>query len=57
MADLLHGRFVWAELMTPDPKSAEAFYTKVVGWTAEAFPGSGVPYTVPGRPAARVSAA
>lgn len=46
MADLLHGRFVWAELMTPDPKAAEAFYTKVVGWTTEAFPGSGMPYTV-----------
>ena len=28
------GRFVWHELMTPDPKAAEIFYSKVIGWTA-----------------------
>jgi uncharacterized protein len=27
-----HGRFLWYELMTTDPKAAKAFYTEVVGW-------------------------
>jgi uncharacterized protein len=27
-----HGRFVWYELMTPDPDAAKAFYAEVVGW-------------------------
>ena len=31
-----HGRFIWYELMTPDQAGSEAFYTKVVGWTAAA---------------------
>ena len=26
------GRFVWHELMTPDPEAALKFYTQVVGW-------------------------
>ncbi|MBN9039505.1 MAG: VOC family protein [Rhizobiales bacterium] len=39
--------FFWYELMTPDMKGAEAFYTAVVGWTPQAFdPGGGMPYTV-----------
>jgi len=29
--------FFWYELMTPDPKAAEAFYTAVVGWKAQPF--------------------
>ncbi|WP_027057870.1 VOC family protein [Mesorhizobium loti] len=29
--------FFWYELMTTDLDAAEAFYTKVVGWTAEPF--------------------
>jgi predicted enzyme related to lactoylglutathione lyase len=33
------GRYVWFELLTHDPKKAIAFYTKVVGWGTEAFPG------------------
>ena len=28
------GRFVWYELMTPDPEGAKAFYEAVVGWQA-----------------------
>jgi len=32
------GRFVWVELVTPDPNAAMAFYTKVVGWTVTPFP-------------------
>ena len=27
-----HGKFVWYELMTTDPKAAAAFYEKVFGW-------------------------
>jgi uncharacterized protein len=27
-----HGRFLWYELMTTDPKAAKAFYAEVVGW-------------------------
>jgi predicted enzyme related to lactoylglutathione lyase len=46
MADLLHGRFVWSELTTTDPKAAEGFYKSVVGWTSEPFPGAGMPYTI-----------
>jgi predicted enzyme related to lactoylglutathione lyase len=29
------GRFVWYELLTSDPKAAQAFYGKVVGWGAQ----------------------
>jgi uncharacterized protein len=49
MADLLHGRFVWSELMTTDAKSAERFYARVVGWKTKPFPGSetsDMPYTL-----------
>ncbi len=42
----LLGRPLWYELMTTDPKAAEAFYTTVVGWTAKPFEGSPQPYTV-----------
>jgi predicted enzyme related to lactoylglutathione lyase len=41
-----HGRFVWYELMTTDPKAAEVFYAEVVGWgTVDASMG-GIPYLV-----------
>ena len=26
------GKFVWYELLTSDPKAAETFYQKIVGW-------------------------
>ena len=39
------GRHVWSELMTTDPKAAETFYDKVVGWTSEPFGNSPQPYT------------
>jgi hypothetical protein len=45
MAQPWHGRFCWYELMTTDPRAAEGFYAKVVGWRAEPFPGGG-PYTL-----------
>src|SRR5258706_8895044 len=31
------GQFLWHELMTTDPKAAEAFYSKVVGWKTKPF--------------------
>jgi uncharacterized protein len=33
----LRGRFLWHELMTPNPNAAERFYTKVVGWKTQAW--------------------
>jgi hypothetical protein len=38
------GRFVWYDLMTPDPKKAEPFYTKVIGWGTQEM--EGMPYTM-----------
>lgn len=35
-----HGDFIWYELLTPDLKAAQSFYSKVVGWT---FADSGTP--------------
>ena len=37
MADNMRGRFVWHELMTPDPKAAASFYGKLVGWAPKAY--------------------
>jgi predicted enzyme related to lactoylglutathione lyase len=37
MADNMRGRFVWHELMTPDPKAAASFYGKVVGWQPKPY--------------------
>lgn len=42
----LLGRPVWYELMTTDTAAAQAFYEKVVGWTAAPFEGSPMPYTI-----------
>jgi predicted enzyme related to lactoylglutathione lyase len=42
----LLGRHVWSELITPDPKAAEKFYTSVIGWTAAPFGESPTPYTI-----------
>jgi uncharacterized protein len=39
MVDTLLGRVVWYELLTTDMKAAEAFYSQVVGWTAQPFGG------------------
>lgn len=38
--------FVWYELMTTDAKAAEAFYTRVVGWTAAPVDQPGMDYTI-----------
>jgi len=39
------GRFVWFDLMTPDPKAAPAFYSAVAGWGTQAWDGA-MPYTM-----------
>lgn len=39
------GRFVWFDLMTPDPEKAQAFYPKVTGWGTMAWEGP-MPYTM-----------
>ncbi len=39
-------KFVWYELMTTDTKAAEAFYSKVIGWTAQDAGMSDLPYTL-----------
>jgi predicted enzyme related to lactoylglutathione lyase len=45
MADAsLRGRYVWYDVMTPDPKAAEAFYTSVAGWGTQVW--EGMPYTM-----------
>jgi predicted enzyme related to lactoylglutathione lyase len=41
-----HGKFVWCELMTTDTGAAQAFYGKVVGWTAQDSGVPGMAYTV-----------
>ncbi|HEU4642105.1 MAG TPA: VOC family protein [Gemmatimonadaceae bacterium] len=40
-----HGRFVWYELMTPDPDGATRFYPNVVGWGTRRWDGP-TPYTM-----------
>jgi hypothetical protein len=44
------GRFAWAELATPQPDEARAFYSRVLGWQADAglftAPGGASPATV-----------
>ena len=40
------GKFFWYDLMTSDPKAAEAFYTRVVGWTAKDSGAPGQDYTL-----------
>ena len=44
-----HGRFIWYELITPDPGGAKRFYGDLVGWTAQDMPmpdGGGEPYSI-----------
>lgn len=31
------GRFVWYELLTTDPKAAQRFYAKIIGWGTQAW--------------------
>jgi predicted enzyme related to lactoylglutathione lyase len=43
--DRARGRFVWYDLMTSDPRKAEAFYTKLAGWGTMPWDGP-MPYTM-----------
>ncbi len=40
------GRFVWYDLLTTDPESATAFYTKLIGWGTTQWEGGEFPYTM-----------
>jgi len=40
------GRFVWHELMTPDPEAAKTFYGKVIGWKTIPMEGAPMQYTL-----------
>jgi len=40
------GEFCWNELMTPDPKKAQAFYTALFGWTTVDHNMGGMTYTI-----------
>ena len=40
------GRFVWYDLMTSDPKAAEDFYGKLIGWGTQPMDGGDKPYTI-----------
>ena len=41
------GKFIWYDVMTPDPKAATKFYSDVIGWTAQEHPmADGSTYTV-----------
>ena len=42
----VRGRFLWYDLMTTDPLSAQAFYGKVAGWGVEAWGDSQPPYVM-----------
>jgi uncharacterized protein len=41
-----HGRFAWYELITTDMAAAQAFYAKVVGWSAQDASTPDLPYTL-----------
>jgi hypothetical protein len=40
------GRFVWYDLMTSDPKAAQDFYGRLIGWGTQKFEGGDQPYTM-----------
>jgi uncharacterized protein len=46
VAEDYRGRFLWYELITTDPRGAQAFYTRLLGWDAEAVEGGPIPYTM-----------
>jgi predicted enzyme related to lactoylglutathione lyase len=51
------GRFLWYELLTTDPRRAEAFYTRLFAWDTQEWDAGDPPYTMflaSGQPIARV---
>jgi len=51
-----HGNFVWYELMTPDVKAAEKFYTSVIGWDARDAGMPNMAYTLFSAPSGTLAA-
>lgn len=43
---VVRGRFAWHELMTTDVEVARQFYTSVIGWGTQEWPGANPPYTM-----------
>jgi predicted enzyme related to lactoylglutathione lyase len=41
-----HGRYIWYELITPDPAAAKRFYGDVVGWSYEDMTSGGMTYSI-----------
>ena len=41
-----HGTFYWNELVSRDAAAATAFYTDLLGWTAEQMDDAPMPYTL-----------
>jgi predicted enzyme related to lactoylglutathione lyase len=56
MVDVKRGRFVWHELMTPDPAAAREFYTHVTGWGTQPFGDAYTMWTANGVPIGGVMA-
>lgn len=46
MSEIPKGRFVWYDLLTPDPDAAISFYTELLGWGTDIFAGADKPYTM-----------
>lgn len=44
--DTHRGRFVWFDLMTPDPEGAVNFYSALVGWGTRPLESGDIPYTM-----------
>lgn len=44
--DTQHGYFLWTELLTRDAGAAIDYYTRLLGWTTQPFPGADPPYTM-----------
>jgi len=41
-----HGRFIWYDLMTDDPKAARDFYGQLIGWGTQEYEGGDQPYAM-----------
>jgi predicted enzyme related to lactoylglutathione lyase len=46
MSTTKKGRFVWYDLMTTDPETAQRFYSELFGWDMMPYEGSEKPYTI-----------
>lgn len=44
--EMTQGQFCWNELVTPDPKKAKEFYTKLFGWKTEEMQMPDMTYTI-----------